>query len=177
MTHTPTFRCPPATRDTDHCTAAQTLLSSSVIHSSYENYRFSAGSFKSENNPAGGNPPASITQRGAVVTSTSDLERLQLDFDPDELRAKYAHERDRRIRTDGTSQFVPMTGKFEHLTDDPFVEPGFTREPVREEPDVLIIGSGFAGMQTAARLRYAGRNNFRILDSAGDFGGTWYWNR
>src|SRR5581483_4027997 len=59
----------------------------------------------------------------------------------------------------------------------PFVEPGFTREPVTEDLDVLIIGAGFAGIQVAARLREAGRDNFRLLDPAGDFGGTWYWNR
>jgi cyclohexanone monooxygenase len=33
------------------------------------------------------------------------------------------------------------------------------------------------GLQTGATLRRQGIDNFRILDSAADFGGTWYWNR
>jgi cyclohexanone monooxygenase len=30
---------------------------------------------------------------------------------------------------------------------------------------------------TAARLRQAGVDNFRIVESGADFGGVWYWNR
>src|SRR5262249_55922120 len=110
-------------------------------------------------------------------TATGGRKALDLDFDPDELRAKYAHERDRRLRSDGTDQYIAMAENFERLTDDPFAPPGFTREPVDESVDTLIIGAGLAGMQVAARLRMAGRDDFRILDPAGDFGGTWYWNR
>jgi len=35
---------------------------------------------------------------------------------------------------------------------DPFVEPGFTRDPVVEETTVVIVGGGFAGMLTAIHL-------------------------
>ena len=41
----------------------------------------------------------------------------------------------------------------------------------------MIIGGGFGGMLAAARLQEAGITNFRIIEKAGDFGGTWYWNR
>jgi hypothetical protein len=42
---------------------------------------------------------------------------------------------------------------------------------------VAFIGGGFAGLVTGARLKEAGVDDVRILDKAGDFGGTWYWNR
>ena len=32
-------------------------------------------------------------------------------------------------------------------------------------------------MLAAVRLQEAGITNFRIIEKAGDFGGTWYWNR
>src|SRR5207302_5063110 len=61
--------------------------------------------------------------------------------------------------------------------DDPYVEPGFTRAPLDDEIEVLIIGGGFGGQIAAAKLRQGGVDDFRIVEKAGDFGGTWYWNR
>jgi len=100
-----------------------------------------------------------------------------LGFDPDALREKYREERDKRIRKEGNDQYVEVTGKFAHFVDDPYVEPGFTREPLTDEVDVVIIGGGFGGLLAGARFREAGLNNFRIIEAGGDFGGTWYWNR
>ena len=39
------------------------------------------------------------------------------------------------------------------------------------------MGAGFAGMLTAINLKAHGVHDVRIIDKAGDFGGTWYWNR
>jgi cation diffusion facilitator CzcD-associated flavoprotein CzcO len=39
------------------------------------------------------------------------------------------------------------------------------------------VGGGFAGMLTAIDLSKHGITDFRIVEKAGDFGGTWYWNR
>ncbi|EFQ83348.1 hypothetical protein HMPREF0063_11621 [Aeromicrobium marinum DSM 15272] len=39
--------------------------------------------------------------------------------------------------------------------------------------DIIIIGSGFAGMGMAMKLREAGRQDFLILEKADDVGGTW----
>ncbi len=104
--------------------------------------------------------------------------RAGLDFDPDALREKYRQERDKRIRTDGEAQYLELSGRFAHYNeDDPYVEPGFTREPLTDEMDVVIIGGGFSGLLAGARLKEAGINNFRIIEAGGDFGGTWYWNR
>jgi cyclohexanone monooxygenase len=100
-----------------------------------------------------------------------------LGFDPDALRAKYRAERDKRLRPDGNDQYVEVEGAFGHFLDDPYVEPGFTREPLFDEVEVAVIGGGFGGLLAGARLREAGVVDVRILEKGGDFGGTWYWNR
>jgi cyclohexanone monooxygenase len=100
-----------------------------------------------------------------------------LEFDPDALRAKYLAERDKRLRPDGNDQYVEVAGDFSHYIDDPYVEPGFTRAPLTDEVDVIVIGGGFGGLLAAARLREAGAGRIRIIEKGGDFGGTWYWNR
>jgi cyclohexanone monooxygenase len=100
-----------------------------------------------------------------------------LGFDPGALREKYAAERAKRLRADGNNQYQEITGKYAHYNVDPYVEPGFTRPALHEELDVLIIGGGFGGLLAAARLQKAGITNIRIIEKAGDFGGTWYWNR
>lgn len=100
-----------------------------------------------------------------------------LGFDPAALRAKYRQERDKRLRRDGARQFAAPTGDFAHFADDPYVEPGFTREPLADEVEVLIVGGGFAGLSAGAELRKRGVEGVRYVEKAGDFGGTWYWNR
>ena len=100
-----------------------------------------------------------------------------LDFDPDALREKYRQERDRRLRPDANGQYVETTGDFRHYVDDPYVEPGFTRAPLTDSVDVVVIGGGFGGLMAAARLREAGVRDIRIIEKGGDFGGAWYWNR
>ena len=43
--------------------------------------------------------------------------------------------------------------------------------------DVVVIGSGFAGLYALHKLRNELGLNVRAFDNAGDVGGTWYWNR
>lgn len=42
---------------------------------------------------------------------------------------------------------------------------------------MFVVGGGFGGLLTGARLREAGVERIRIADGGADFGGTWYWNR
>ena len=100
-----------------------------------------------------------------------------LDFDPKALKARYRAERDKRVRADGNQQYQDIVGDFAHYLDDPYVAPGFTREPLTDEVEVVVIGGGFGGLLAAARLREAGIKDIRIIEKGGDFGGTWYWNR
>ena len=103
--------------------------------------------------------------------------RQDLAFDPEVLRLKYREERDKRLRDEGNEQYVEVTGRFAHFVDDPYVPPGFEREPLADEVDVAVIGGGFGGLLVGARLREAGVRDLRIIEKGGDFGGTWYWNR
>jgi cyclohexanone monooxygenase len=101
----------------------------------------------------------------------------ELGFDPDALREKYRTERDKRLRPEEAEQYREVAGVLAHYVEDPYVEPGFERAPLEEQVDVVVMGGGFGGQLAAARLRQAGVDNIRIIEKAGDFGGTWYWNR
>ena len=113
-----------------------------------------------------------MTERTASVAVTEGG-----GFDPGALREKYRFERDRRRRADGSAQYVRTMGKYAHYLDDPYADPNFTRDPITEDVEVIIMGGGFGGLLSAARLAEAGVHDIRIVEKAGDFGGTWYWNR
>src|ERR1700746_1013665 len=93
-----------------------------------------------------------VTQSAPNHIPTSE----ELGFDPGALRERYAAERAKRLRADGNRQYQEITGQFGHFNVDPYVEPGFTRESLHEELDVLIVGGGFGGMLAAVRLKEAG---------------------
>jgi cyclohexanone monooxygenase len=95
----------------------------------------------------------------------------------DATTAKYQAERERRLRSDGTAQYRDLSGLFEEFDRDPYADPNFTRDPVITETEVAIIGAGIGGLMAAAKLAQQGVTDVRIIDKAGDFGGTWYWNR
>jgi cation diffusion facilitator CzcD-associated flavoprotein CzcO len=97
-------------------------------------------------------------------------------IDREALRRKYREERDKRLREDGNAQYIQPTGRFAHFLEDPYVEV-VEREPLFDEVTVVVIGGGFAGLCTGARLKEAGVEDVRIIEGGGDFGGAWYWNR
>ena len=111
------------------------------------------------------------------MTDTLDRTAEEYGFDPEALKAKYRQERDKRLRADGNAQYREIAGEFAHYLDDPYVPPGFTREPLADDVEVVIVGGGFGGQLAGARLREAGIDDIRIIEKGGDFGGTWYWNR
>ena len=119
-------------------------------------------------------------RKRAVSVDSNPLSSMSLGFDPNELTRRYATEREKRIRTDAEAQFVqlshdsPFANKY--LEEDTYCE-RVEREPIQDEREVIVIGGGWVGMLTAARLIQAGVNDVRIVESGGDFGGTWYWNR
>jgi cyclohexanone monooxygenase len=97
-------------------------------------------------------------------------------IDKEALRRRYASERDKRLRADGNGQYQRLTGRFAQFAEDPHT-PRAEREPKTDHVTVAVIGGGFAGLLTAARLTEAGIGDVRIVEKGGGFGGTWYWNR
>lgn len=103
------------------------------------------------------------------------------DFDPASLEARYAAEREKRSHNGGPDQYlVPEQSNLEEYLKDPYVEPGFTRDPVKGIYDVVIVGGGYTGVQVAARLIAKGITNILVIEKGGDVGGTWlvdlfYW--
>ena len=95
------------------------------------------------------------------------------------LRKKYEEERMKRLRPDGHGQYLLADeANLKHYAEDPNCPPGLlNRSPLVIETQVVIIGGGFGGLLAAVRLVQAGVQDIKIVDKAGDFGGTWYWNR
>lgn len=106
----------------------------------------------------------------------ADNAALDLGFDPNELRERYRAERDKRLRKDGNEQYVNVAGQFAHYLEDPYTE-RVARAPVTDHVEIAVIGGGFGGLLSAARLRKSGFKDIRMIEKGGDFGGTWYWNR
>ncbi|UVO52610.1 NAD(P)/FAD-dependent oxidoreductase [Sphingomonas sp. SUN039] len=93
------------------------------------------------------------------------------------LRAKYAAEKARRLRREGQSQYVRPSGDIApDFATDPH-KPVAPRAALDEVLDVLVIGAGWGGIKASYYLAKEGVTNFRNIDTAGDFGGVWYWNQ
>ena len=104
-------------------------------------------------------------------------EQENLSFNPDELRQKYRLERDKRVRVDGNDQYLEVKGDFSYFVEDPYIDEEISRDSLEKTFHTVIIGGGFGGVLSGARLREQGIDDFRIIEKGGDFGGTWYWNR
>jgi len=122
--------------------------------------------------------PEVIAQVTSPTISKLDLEQYKasLGFDPVEIKKRYLAERDKRLRPDGNDQYRQVKYDFKHYLEDPYT-PRIERDLIECDIDFLVLGGGFGGLLLGARLIEAGIKNIHIIDKAGDFGGTWYWNR
>ncbi|KAF2788033.1 FAD/NAD(P)-binding domain-containing protein [Melanomma pulvis-pyrius CBS 109.77] len=114
------------------------------------------------------------------------------EIDPQRLavvRKRYAEEAQKRLRPEGLAQFLPLKNAREErlrsLSEDPWVDHSALN--ARPSPITLnatykffVLGAGFGGLVYAVRLIDSGLatpDEIRLVDAAGGFGGTWYWNR
>jgi len=99
------------------------------------------------------------------------------DIDIDALREKYRQEREKRLRPEGSKQYIELEGELaEYYEIDPYT-PLVARDPITDDVNVAILGGGIAGLLTGAYLKKAGVQDIRVIEMGGDFGGVWYWNR
>jgi cyclohexanone monooxygenase len=112
-----------------------------------------------------------MTDPNCPPTQTPD------DVDVEALRAKYRLEREKRLRPEGSKQYIELVDDFaDYYESDPH-SPPLVRDPISEDIDVAVLGGGFGGLLCAAYLKKAGVDDVRIIELGGDFGGVWYWNR
>jgi cation diffusion facilitator CzcD-associated flavoprotein CzcO len=105
----------------------------------------------------------------------SDTDIIARDFDA--LHDKYLAERDKRLRAEGTAQYVHVNKAFIGEVDDPYAGERIERDAVSEDVDVVVVGGGFSGLLAATSLLKEGVTDIRVIEKGSDVGGTWYWNR
>ena len=100
------------------------------------------------------------------------------EIDIPAMKEKYRQERDKRVRPEAGEQYAKSDDTLTHDTyeHDPFM-PVVPRDGLTDEVDVVVLGGGWTGILAAYHLTQAGVTNFRVIDHAGNYGGTWYWNR
>ncbi|OBI17180.1 NAD(P)/FAD-dependent oxidoreductase [Mycobacterium sp. E2497] len=99
------------------------------------------------------------------------------DVDFEALREKYRREREKRLRPEGSKQYVELVDDFAGYYETDPHSPPLVRDPISADIDVAVIGGGFGGLLCGAYLKKAGVADVRVIELGGDFGGVWYWNR
>lgn len=125
------------------------------------------------------------TTAAATTKATGYLDPNSLYFEAQNREQRYVEQRVKRLREDGNNQFldVSLDHSFGPFIRDPWVDPEKVKVASTMFPenrcDVLILGAGWGGLLYAIRMVQAGISpkDIRMVDIAGGFGGTWYWNR
>jgi cation diffusion facilitator CzcD-associated flavoprotein CzcO len=99
---------------------------------------------------------------------------------------KYEQERLKRLRPEGLKQFItsPIAQEYNEFykdiwADENGADPGMYSIKDGDHHEITIIGAGYGGLLSAARLIQAGVDvsKIRLVDEAGGYGGTWWYNR
>ncbi|GJC83285.1 FAD-binding monooxygenase ausC [Colletotrichum liriopes] len=118
------------------------------------------------------------------TTSETPAGAAALDFLA--LNKKYTEEKEKRQRSDGNAQYIEIESdaQFSKLAEDPWVDhEKLNAQPSNlkdgDEVKFIVLGAGYGGLLFAIRFIQAGfrAEDIRLVDAAGGFGGTWYWNR
>lgn len=107
----------------------------------------------------------------------------------EEIQTRYREEANKRLQSERNSKFIHLNtaeeSRLSALIEDPWVDHNALnaqKPPIMENAvyEHFVLGAGFGGLQYAVRLIEEGvarASDIRLLDAAGGFGGTWYWNR
>lgn len=97
-----------------------------------------------------------------------------------DLQKKYQIECLKRLRPDGINQYTDLPAqtnrKGQTINKTPIQDPNLLQQ---NHHRVLIIGAGYGGLLFAVRFLQTSTftaKDILIVDEAGGFGGTWYWN-
>ncbi|KXG50483.1 uncharacterized protein PGRI_069740 [Penicillium griseofulvum] len=97
-----------------------------------------------------------------------------------ETQDRYDVERKKRLRPDGPTQYVGLSDESTnnlHLNGNITVDNNLLQQ---NKVRMLIVGAGFGGLLFAVRLLQSGflrATDILFVDTAGGFGGTWWWNK
>lgn len=129
------------------------------------------------------------TATAAVLSAESETYEVGAHgIDALQAEQRYGEEAAKRIRKEGNAQYIDTSlskdKRFERFHQDVWADPSSIADLRQMFPEqrcrMLVLGAGFSGIQYAVRMtQNAGidPSDLRIVDSAGGFGGTWYWNR
>ncbi|KAL3483403.1 hypothetical protein BJX62DRAFT_231004 [Aspergillus germanicus] len=104
------------------------------------------------------------------------------------IERRYEQERENQLQHRGRTPYVDLlsSDRFTNFTSDPWTTDATQTAATttallsQTRTPVLIIGAGFGGLLFAIRLIQSGTytaEDIILADTAGGFGGTWYWNR
>ena len=102
-----------------------------------------------------------------------------------DVKQRYEEERAKRQQVSkGLGQYQDRQRSTALNLHDPWIESGTpVRRPVQDggSSKFVIFGAGFGGLVAAVKCLESGAAktpaDILIVDPAGGFGGTWYWNR
>ena len=63
-----------------------------------------------------------------------------------DVKAKYAAERLKRLRSDGVRQYQTLSGEFAYLDKDPYTPDMGHRQPLEATNEVVLIGGGLTNV-------------------------------
>src|SRR5277367_5104807 len=93
------------------------------------------------------------------------------DIDIDALREKYLFERDKRLRPEGSKQYLEIKDEFAKFAEvDPHT-PVTPRTPIDEDIDLALLGGGITGLLAGAYLKEAHDYDGHVVHMGGGFGG------
>ncbi|KAJ4294037.1 hypothetical protein N0V90_007726 [Kalmusia sp. IMI 367209] len=128
----------------------------------------------------------------AAASSETTIPEIDPEIDLQHLEAvrkKYAEEAKKRLRPEGSAQFLSLKDandpRLQSLNEDPWADHDALNarpSPIRDDKvyPFFVVGAGFGGLLFAVHAIQSGAatpEDIRLVDAAGGFGGTWYWNR